>query len=66
MGIKKYIPDIFNFYLRIPFIEIHISLFSDNYNTQIYNYLVFDILIYKWKFKFNLGLSNKKIYERFN
>lgn len=66
MSIKKYIPDIFNFYFKIPFIEVHISLFSDNYNTQIYNYLVFDILIYKWKFKFNLGLSNKKIYERFN
>lgn len=62
-NISKYIPDIFSFYLRIPFIEINMELLTNSWCEEIFNWLLFRIKIYKYSTEFKLRLTKRKLYN---
>lgn len=57
MSIKltKYLPDLFSFYIRIPFFSFQIELMTYNAYSDRYYYFRYEVHIFKWTSNGALG-----------
>lgn len=55
MRLKKYLPDIFEFYLQLIFFELHISLLKEHVYQDIFTFLRIELRLWKFRHAFNLG-----------
>ena len=45
---------VLHFYLEIPFILIHTSLFHKSYERMVYCYVMLCVKVWKWSWEFEL------------
>ena len=62
---KRYIPDIFSFYLRIPFFRVQIELFTRNEYSMSFNILRFRIDAFKYHTEFDLRISERRLFDEY-
>ena len=60
----KHMPNVFRFYIEIPFVSIEIEALTKAYERLEYIVLAFRIRIWKWSINFRLGETKEHAEDR--